>query len=137
MGSSLIKSLSSAAMLLSMFAALAAQAVDLRPQSSQAGGVAIQVTPIDVTPAATEWKFAVVLNTHSQDLADDLAAQAVLIDAAGKPQPAIGWDGDPPGGHHRKGALRFAPLSPTPAQIEMRIQRASESAARTFRWPTQ
>ena len=137
MRSSLVKSLSSAAMLLAMSTALAAQAVDLGPQTSQADGVAIQVTPMDIAPTAKEWKFAVALNTHSQSLGDDLATEASLVDAAGKAHPATRWDGDPPGGHHRKGMLRFAPLSPTPVQIEMRIQRPSESTARTFRWSAQ
>lgn len=137
MRSSLFKSLSSAAMLLSMSAPFAAQALDLGPQSSQADGVAIQAAPLDIAPAAKEWKFAVALNTHSQNLGDDLATEASLVDAAGKPHLALGWDGDPPGGHHRKGVLRFAPLSPQPAQIEMRIQRPSESTARTFRWSAQ
>ena len=131
---SLMKSLLLGAALGSMSAALAAHAANLGPQNSAEGGVAIQVTPIDVGASAQAWTFAVALNTHSQNLADDVAAEAFIVDAAGKPQPAVGWEGDPPGGHHRKGVLRFAPLSPKPALIEVRIQRAGEAEPRAFQW---
>jgi hypothetical protein len=56
------------------------------------------------------------------------------VDATGKQHPAAGWDGDPAGGHHRKGVLRFKALSPRPDALEMRILRQGETAARTFRW---
>lgn len=137
MHSPVIKSLVALAVITSMSAAISVHAADLGPQSSEAGGVAIQVTPIEISPMAKEWKFAVTLNTHSQNLGEDLAAEAFIIDSAGKPQPAIGWEGDAPGGHHRKGVLRFAPQSPTPAQIEVRIRRAGESQPRAFRWSSQ
>ncbi|HEX8011594.1 MAG TPA: hypothetical protein VF814_11765 [Casimicrobiaceae bacterium] len=132
-----IKSLFIAAASASLLAALPSQAAELGPQRSQDAGVGIQVTPLEVAATASEWTFSVELNTHSQNLGDDLAAEAVLVDAAGKPQPAIGWEGDAPGGHHRKGVLRFAPLSPTPPTIEVRIQRAAEAQPRTFQWSTQ
>jgi hypothetical protein len=130
----IMKSLLKAATMVAMFAALSANAADLGPQISQDGGVSIEVTPIDVAATASEWRFTVALNTHSQNLADDLAAEAVILDAAGKPQRAIGWEGGSPGGHHRKGVLRFTGLSPRPPLIELRIQRAGEAAPRTFRW---
>ena len=113
---------------------LGAVAAELAPQNSQAGGVSVSVKPTDVSAAATTWKFQVTLTTHSGDLGDDLARSAILVDAAGKPQPALGWDGDPPGGHHRKGVLRFKALSPRPDALELRIPRAGEAAPRTFRW---
>ena len=43
-------------------------------------------------------------------------------------------DGDPPGGHHRKGVLRFAPIAPVPDAVELRLQRPGESAPRSFTW---
>ncbi len=134
MGSLIMKSLLLAAATASTFAALSANAAELGPKTSQADGVAIQVTPIDVAATASGWKFAVALNTHSQNLADDVATEAFILDAAGKPRRALGWEGDPPGGHHRRGVLSFAPMSPSPALIDLRIQRATETAPRTFRW---
>lgn len=114
--------------------ALGAGAAELAPQSSQAGGVGISVKPTDVSATATAWQFQVTLTTHSGDLGDDLARTATLVDAAGKQVAAAGWDGDPPGGHHRKGVLRFKALSPRPDNIEMRIARTGEATPRTFRW---
>ena len=114
--------------------ALGAAAAELAPQGSQAGGVSVSVKPTDVSAAATAWQFQVTLTTHSGDLGDDLARTATLADASGKPQPALGWDGDPPGGHHRKGVLRFKALSPRPDTLELRIPRAGEAAPRKFSW---
>ena len=114
--------------------ALDAGAAELPSQSSQANGVSISVKPADVSAAAATWQFQVALNTHSGALEDDLAHSAVLVDAAGKPHTALGWAGDPAGGHHRRGVLRFKALSPRPAALELRILRPGESAPRMFRW---
>jgi len=114
--------------------ALGGVAAELEQQSSQANSVSISVKPVDVAATAKTWQFQVALNTHSGALDDDLARTATLVDAAGKPEAALGWDGDPAGGHHRKGVLRFKALSPRPDTLEMRILRAGETAPRTFRW---
>lgn len=111
-----------------------AAAAELAQQSSQAGGVTISVKPTDVSATAATWQFQVVLDTHTGDLGDDLARTATIVDAAGRQQPALGWEGDPAGGHHRKGVLRFKALSPRPDALELRIARAGETAPRTFRW---
>lgn len=115
-------------------AGVAAFGADLPQQSSQSGGVTIRVKPAEVLPSAATWAFQVVLETHSQDLRDDLVAAATLVDKGGKPHPAAGWDGDPPGGHHRKGVLRFKAPTPRPDAIELRIQRPGEDSPRVFRW---
>ena len=117
-----------------LLVALGATAAELAPQNSQAGGVGISVQPTEVSAAAATWQFKVRLTTHSGSLDDDLTRTATLVDAAGKQHPAAGWDGDPPGGHHRKGVLRFKAQSPRPEALELRIQRPGESAPRTFRW---
>lgn len=114
--------------------AAAALASDLASQSTRAAGVSVSVKPIDLSPSAKTWRFQVALNTHSVDLSDDLAQTAILVDAAGKSHLALGWDGDPAGGHHRRGVLRFKPLSPPPDGLELRIARPGEEAPRTFRW---
>ena len=120
-----------------LVAGLTAGAADLGARDSTVAGVGVQVTPMEIGTTAPEWRFAVSLNTHSQDLADDLATEAVIIDAQGNAQRALGWEGDGAGGHHRKGVLRFARPSPQPRVIEVRIQRAGEAAPRTFRWSAQ
>ncbi len=116
-----------------VFAASGAMAAPTLPaQTSSESGVTISVTPRNL-PAGS-WEFDVAFNTHSQELTDDLAKTAVLVsDGRGSHTP-IKWQGDPPGGHHRKGVLQFKAVSPTPASIELQIKRSGESAPRSFRW---
>ncbi|TSA17458.1 MAG: hypothetical protein D4R74_02690 [Betaproteobacteria bacterium] len=114
--------------------ALGAAAAELAPQNSQANGVGISVKPADVSAAATTWLFQVTLTTHNGDLGDDLVRTATIVDAAGKQYPALAWDGDPAGGHHRKGVVKFKALSPRPDALELRILRQGETTPRTFRW---
>ncbi|MDA8107941.1 MAG: hypothetical protein M0015_04835 [Betaproteobacteria bacterium] len=116
---------------LALFAGGAALAAPPAAQTSSAAGVTIQATPTAL--AGIPWKFEIVLTTHSGALDDDLAKSASLADG-GTAEAPLAWRGDPPGGHHRKGVLEFAPIAPRPASIELRIQRAGESAPRVFRW---
>lgn len=109
-------------------------AADLAQQSSQSGEVTIAVKPVEVSAGAATWSFQVSLTTHSQDLSDDLARAAYIVDSAGKKASPTAWEGDAPGGHHRKGVLRFKALTPPPGAIELHIQRPGERAPRTFRW---
>lgn len=109
-------------------------AAELAPQTSSDRGVTVRAKPVDVAPAAKSWTFEIVLSTHSTELSDDLQRTATLAGPGGAAHGAAAWDGDPPGGHHRKGVLRFAPITPQPDVLELRIQRPAESAPRTFRW---
>ena len=112
----------------------AAAAAELPTQKSSDRGVTVAVTPQDLCGDARTWDFKVVLDTHSQDLSDDLVKTAVLLDGTSQKYAPISWDGAGPGGHHREGVLRFKPVSPRPQAIELRITRPGESAPRTFRW---
>lgn len=107
-------------------------AQSLPSQTSSQSGVTIKVTPKNLTGSV--WEFDVVFDTHTQELKDDLLKSAVLVDASGAQTSPIGWKGDPPAGHHRKGILRFNPVTPPSAAIELRIVRSGESAPRSFRW---
>jgi hypothetical protein len=104
------------------------------PRASSASGVTVKVTPKDVSPQAAVWMFAVVLDTHSQDLRDDLARTATLVDARGGRHAPLAWEGAPPGGHHRAGVLRFKGLGAQAGGLELQIQRAGEQSPRVFRW---
>jgi len=119
-------------------AALAASSEAANPnlpaQTSSARGVTIKVTPKNLASNAGSWEFAVVLDTHSADLNDDLVKSSLLLDRAGGAFAPVAWDGAPPGGHHREGVLRFKPISPRPQAIELQISRAGEDAPRSFRW---
>ena len=109
-------------------------AAQLATQKDSANGVTVAVTPDNVAADAKVWEFKVVLDTHSQDLSDDLAKSAVLIDGRGNEFKAIGWDGAAAGGHHRAGVLKFDAIVPQPLTVELRISRAGEPKARAFRW---
>lgn len=115
-------------------AAFPAMAADFDTQRSADRGVTVTVTPRNLARDATSWEFRIVLDTHSQDLGDDLVKSSLLLDGAGMRYAPIAWDGAAPGGHHREGVLRFKPVSPSPQSIELQITRSGESAARSFRW---
>jgi hypothetical protein len=66
---------------------------DLAARSSYLGGVSVSVTPKEVAPSAATWEFSVGLNTHSQDLSDDLVKSPVLIDAQGGKHAPTAWEG--------------------------------------------
>ena len=117
-----------------LFALQPAAAAELGARSSSASGVTVKVTPKDVSPQAAVWTFAVVLDTHSQELQDDLAKAATLLDARGGRHAPLAWDGAPPGGHHREGLLRFKGLGAQDDALELQIQRAGEQTPRVFRW---
>lgn len=113
------------------FAAGALAAGNLPPQSSSQSGVTVKVTPRAFS--GTEWEFEVVFDTHSQELNDDLLKASVLLADGSAPSSPTGWQGDGPGGHHRKGVLRFKAAA-SPATLELRLQRPGEAAPRVFRW---
>ena len=105
----------------------------LTAQISREGGVNVTVTPRNLAPNATSWDFEVVLETHTQPLDQDLTKVAVLVDAQGKAHAPLGWKGDPPGSHHRRGVLQFRPLAGNPAMVELRLHGIG-GVDRTFRW---
>ncbi|MGA8051405.1 MAG: hypothetical protein WCA09_14600, partial [Burkholderiales bacterium] len=97
-------------------------AAQLERRTSNAGGVAIAVQPLDLAPGAKSWDFEVTMNTHVTPLEQDLTKVSTLVDAAGARQAPTAWKGDPPGGHHRKGVLQFAPLAGSPQYVELQIR---------------
>ena len=119
--------------LVMMFAASGGiAATPLPAQSSSQAGVSIEVTPRVLTAAI--WEFDAVFNTHSGALTDDLEKSTVLVSNGRTSHSPVKWQGDPPGGHHRKGVLQFKAVSPMPASIELQIKRSGEPAPRSFRW---
>jgi hypothetical protein len=112
-----------------------AQAAELAPaaQTSSQGGVKITVEPRGFPRGAKTWDFAITLETHTQPLDDDLVSASTLL-ADGKPYRPLGWEGPAPGGHHRKGVLRFDAVTPLPQLVELQIRRTGEASPRIFRW---
>jgi len=78
-----------------------AAAAPLAMQSSTVSGVTVNATPIALS--GERWEFAIVLETHSGDLGDDLAKSTTLVADNGAALSPVDWRGDPPGGHHRAG----------------------------------
>jgi hypothetical protein len=115
-------------------ACLTVAAAELPTQKTSERGVTVAATPLDLSPGAGAWEFRIVLDTHSQDLSDDLMQIALLLDDAGRKHSPVAWEGAGPGGHHREGVLKFRPLAPAPAAVELQIQRAGEAKPRSFRW---
>jgi hypothetical protein len=107
-----------------------AQTASPLTQTSVAAQVTVKVTPGRFT--VSEWPFAVVFDTHSQQLDDDLMKSAVLLVDGIELHPAQ-WTA-PAGGHHREGTLVFSAPSRAAGGVELRITRLNEPAARTFRW---
>jgi hypothetical protein len=101
---------------------------------SSVGGVTVKVTPANFATGEKTWDFAIVLDTHSADLTDDLVKSSLLLDGTGGQYAPLAWDGASPGGHHREGVLRFTPVFAQPQSIELQITRAGEGAPRSFRW---
>jgi hypothetical protein len=118
-----------------MAAALAFDAgAELPTRKDSSNGVTVAVTPVNLAPGAKTWDFSVVLDTHTQDLSDDLAKSAVLVDERGNESKPLAWDGAAPGGHHRRGVLKFRPLEPRPKTVELRLTRPREGKPRIYRW---
>ncbi len=103
------------------------------PQVSEERGIKITVIPQTIPNEAKTWDVEVTLETHTQALNDDLAMSSVLI-ADGKQYLPLGWEGAPPGGHHRKGLLRFKAIVPQPRALELQIRLAGDTSPRSFKW---
>ena len=79
-------------------------ATDLARTDTQ-GAVEFVVTPLNLNTAGATLDFDVSMNTHSVDLAWDLAAQSVLATDTGREVAGQSW---PAGtGHHYEGTLTF------------------------------
>ena len=102
-------------------------------RKSTVTGVTVTITPMDLGSTET-LKFKVVLDTHSQELSDDLIKTALLVDSAGTRYLPVAWEGAAPGGHHREGVLVFPSINAASTDIELRLQRTGEAAPRVFRW---
>jgi len=104
---------------------------NLETLSNDDGGVIVVVTP---KLAPDFWSFEIVLDTHSVELDSDLKSVSFLADENGVEHQAVVWEGDPPGGHHRKGVLKFESLFPIPAAFTLKIKNVGSAPERSFAW---
>jgi hypothetical protein len=106
----------------------------LAARNSDEAGVNVVVTPKALGPGVPVWEFNVVMDTHIKPLDDNLAQVAVLVDVAGHRYAPVAWQGDPPGGHHRKGVLQFSVQADMSKSVELQINGVGGVTTRTFRW---
>jgi hypothetical protein len=111
--------------------ALAAQTLPSREDNQ--GQVTVTVTPL-TNSNAEGWRFDVQLNTHVAPLTQDMTAVSVLSDGRDHDEKPLSWQGDPPGGHHRKGVLTFKPFSSAPETLTLKIRQVGSVPERTFTW---
>jgi len=103
------------------------------PQVSSERKIKVTVALQKIPNEAKTWDFEVALETHTKALNDDLVKSSVLL-SDGKQYLPLGWNGAPPGGHHRKGVLHFKAIAPLPALVELQIRLAGDLVPRSFKW---
>ncbi len=74
------------------------------------------------------------MDTHTTPLNADLTKAAVLLDGNQQRYAATAWAGDPPGGHHRKGVLRFPAPAGEIKSFEVQMEGVGGPAKRVFQW---
>ena len=99
--------------------------------------VTVTVTPTLLGEKLGEWKFNVVMDTHSVELDQDMTKVVVLVDDQGKEYAPSAWEGTDPGGHHREGVLVFETISPAPISVELKIKNIGGVSERSFKWNLQ
>lgn len=100
-------------------------------QTNAEGSVTVAVTPT-IRPDVVA--FEMTLDTHTGDLDYDLTKVVTLEDDNGNEYAPTGWEGDPPGGHHRKGILKFAVATSLVSGFELRMMDVGGVKERSFRW---
>ncbi len=101
-------------------------------QNNEGGNVTVSVTPLFLKPGLPA-SFDVAFETHSVDLTFDIVKIATLTDETETSYTPF-WDGSPPGGHHRKGTLRFTPDLSTPQAVTLSFSDIAGVPSRTFTW---
>lgn len=84
-----------------------------------AGGVLVTIDPVRLDADGGE--FEVSLDTHEGDLGINLA-RAARLEVSGNVWEEASWSGDPPGGHHREGVLRFSAVGPAAGDVRLTIE---------------
>lgn len=111
-----------------------AGAFDLAAKKSNADGISVEVEPVDFTLGEPA-RFSVSLSTHSGSLDFEMAEISILEDGQGNAYGATGWEGSPPGGHHRSGTLVFPALGGETKSIKLTLKGISGGSERVFEWP--
>lgn len=104
-------------------------------QTNNEGEVEVTVTPLTLSPPTNTWSFQLIFNTHTVELSQDLLQKAFLEWPGEERQPPLAWEGDPPGGHHRQGVLRFPPPKISKGEeFTLILQNIGGTFERKFTW---
>jgi hypothetical protein len=131
--SALTAALITAALLL-FAGAILPDAFAYESKTDRSNNVRVDVKPLQLEPGQPA-RFEVRMNTHSVILSQDMQAASTLEDSEGNTYQSTGWQGSPPGGHHRSGTLEFPSLVGTPKSIKLVLRDAADGPFRVFEWP--
>ncbi len=112
---------------------LAIDAVAYETKSNKQNRVRVDVRPVQLVPGKPA-RFEIRMNTHSEELSQDLLAVVTLKDNKGREYQATNWKGSPPGGHHLSGVLEFPELDGNPESITLVIRLIADGPDRAFKW---
>jgi hypothetical protein len=113
---------------------LAVDAAAYETISNKQNQVRVDVRPVQLVPGKPA-RFEVRMNTHSEELSQDMLDVVTLKDNKGRQYQATNWKGSPPGGHHLSGVLEFPELDGNPESITLVIRLIADGPDRTFKWP--
>ena len=88
--------------------------------TDERGEISVSVTPLNDLNKMREWRFKVVMDTHSVELNHNLAVISVLISDNGREYKPARWEGST-GGHHREGMLVFENVGPLSESFKLII----------------
>ncbi len=112
---------------------LALDAAAFETKSSRENGVKVDVTPVEFTPGKPA-RFQIRISTHSGDLSQNMVEVSMLRDDKGREYRPIGWEGSPPGGHHRRGVLEFPSFEGKSKKITLIVRDIANVPERLFEW---
>ena len=112
---------------------LALEASAYESKSNRKNSVRVDVKPVQIAPDRSV-KFEVRMSTHSVELDQDIVALSTLKDNNGHKYRPVGWNGSPPGGHHRKGVLEFPVLEGRFNAVTLVIRDIANVPERIFKW---
>lgn len=101
-------------------------------QTSDENGMTVAVTP--QSQGNGQWQFNVAINNHTQGVTQDMVDVSSLADQNGTTYRPTKWIGDPPGGHHRSGSLRFDSVPRNVTGFTLTLRELGGVAERIFRW---
>jgi hypothetical protein len=103
-------------------------------RTDSAGGVTVKATFLDFKTTSGDFRFQVVLDTHSVNLDSyDLKTISVLRDDAGNSYlpTAVENKGS---GHHREATVSFGKVASGTKRVELMIKDVAGVKERIFRW---